>query len=104
MVSSKKEPYILPSNDLDASTERSRSTSGGNWVLALSVLTAVSMALGYICIYPVLTNGVHRAQFHATVNSHASLCAGADGKGASHSGYIGLKGDSEDAPKRSFYW
>lgn len=46
------------------------------------------------------------ADFYSSVHSHGSdgLCVGMYGKSVSHSGYIGLKGDSTDSPKRSFFW
>lgn len=39
-------------------------------------------------------------RFYHSVKTHDDLCVG----GVSHSGYIGLNGDSEDTPKRSFFW
>lgn len=38
--------------------------------------------------------------FYSSVKTHDDVCVG----GVSHSGYIGLKGDTEDTPKRSFFW
>ncbi|EKM54920.1 uncharacterized protein PHACADRAFT_197351 [Phanerochaete carnosa HHB-10118-sp] len=38
--------------------------------------------------------------FFHLVKTHDDLCIG----GTSHSGYIGLEEDSEDKPKRSFFW
>ncbi|GJE90245.1 serine carboxypeptidase-like protein [Phanerochaete sordida] len=38
--------------------------------------------------------------FYHNVTTHDSLCLG----GTSHSGHIGLAGDSEASPKRSFFW
>ncbi|KZV81658.1 alpha/beta-hydrolase [Exidia glandulosa HHB12029] len=41
--------------------------------------------------------------FFWTRNDASSLCPGERGN-ASYSGYIGLNGDSDDSPRRSFYW
>ena len=40
------------------------------------------------------------APFYHSVRTHDDLCLG----GVSHSGYIGLQGDGEDAPRRAFFW
>lgn len=43
--------------------------------------------------------------FHATVKTQKDLCPDDGGvQKISRSGYIGLLGDSESAPRRSFYW
>lgn len=38
--------------------------------------------------------------FFWTANKPVGVCTGENGKGVSYSGHIGLKGDSEDTPKR----
>lgn len=47
-------------------------------------------------------NGI--GAFYSTHIRPVGLCEGVDGKGESYAGYIGLKGDTETTPKRSFYW
>lgn len=47
--------------------------------------------------------------FFSTVRSHDgsnsdALCPGSYGEAASHSGYVGLKDDTPDSPRRSFFW
>ncbi|KAF7344701.1 SET domain-containing protein [Mycena venus] len=42
--------------------------------------------------------------FYANITSPQNICPAVDGPAISHSGYIGLKGDSNDTPKRSFFW
>ncbi|KAK7018143.1 SET domain-containing protein [Favolaschia claudopus] len=42
--------------------------------------------------------------FYAHVKTVQNICPVVDGPGISHSGHIGLKGDSEDSPKRLFFW
>lgn len=42
--------------------------------------------------------------FYSNVTAHSDLCVGYYGEAVSRSGYIGLKGDSEENPKRSFFW
>jgi hypothetical protein len=75
-------------------------------VVALAALSFSIVALarnGHLS-RSLLSNERSSAQglepFYYTVNTHDNLCLG----GLSHSGYIGLKGDSEHEPKRSFYW
>ncbi|KAJ6585473.1 alpha/beta-hydrolase [Mycena capillaripes] len=42
--------------------------------------------------------------FYTNITSPTGVCPSPEGPGVSHSGYIGLRGDSEAAPKRSFFW
>ncbi|KAJ7770966.1 alpha/beta-hydrolase [Mycena maculata] len=42
--------------------------------------------------------------FYVDITSPKTICPATEGPGISHAGYIGLHGDSEDAPKRSFFW
>lgn len=44
-----------------------------------------------------------RDSFFWTSNDASALCPGVQGN-ASYAGYIGLAGDTADAPRRSFYW
>lgn len=75
-------------------------------VFGLFALAIVSAFLGLnnILVSPTLVGGVRHFRelepFYFLVNTHDDLCIG----GRSHSGYVGLKGDSEDTPKRSFFW
>ncbi|KAF8215114.1 Alpha/Beta hydrolase protein [Mycena galopus ATCC 62051] len=43
-------------------------------------------------------------RFYANITSPTNLCTSPQGPSVSHSGYIGLEGDSENTPKRSFFW
>ncbi|KAF7364774.1 hypothetical protein MVEN_00347300 [Mycena venus] len=42
--------------------------------------------------------------FYANITSPTNICSSPQGPAVSHAGYIGLKGDSEATPKRSFFW
>ncbi|KAJ6539719.1 alpha/beta-hydrolase [Mycena capillaripes] len=42
--------------------------------------------------------------FYANITSPTGVCTSPQGPAVSHSGYIGLLGDSEATPKRSFFW
>lgn len=47
------------------------------------------------------------SSFHSNVHFHDDsddLCPGMFGNATSHSGYIGLRDDSPDSPRRSFFW
>jgi hypothetical protein len=44
------------------------------------------------------------AGFFANITSPTGICMSPQGLAVSHAGYIGLKGDSEAEPKRSFFW
>jgi hypothetical protein len=82
---------------------------------SLSITAGIALlALALASATLVLTSsGIARAQktakndiepHFASKSTHEEVCGGVDGRGVSHSGYIGLKGDSEENPKRSFYW
>ncbi|KAF7340163.1 SET domain-containing protein [Mycena venus] len=42
--------------------------------------------------------------FYANITGQTNICASPYGPVVSHSGYIGLRGDTESTPKRSFFW
>ncbi|KAF7297878.1 SET domain-containing protein [Mycena chlorophos] len=42
--------------------------------------------------------------FFYNISEPGELCPAVAGPGVSHAGYIGLKGDSEETPKKSFFW
>ncbi|KAF8202766.1 Alpha/Beta hydrolase protein [Mycena galopus ATCC 62051] len=42
--------------------------------------------------------------FHANITSPQHICPAVEGPAISHSGYIGLRGDTDAAPKRLFFW
>ncbi|KAJ7054942.1 alpha/beta-hydrolase [Mycena amicta] len=47
----------------------------------------------------------HSAEpFFVNVTNPGDICVAPAGPSVSHAGYIGLKGDSEETPKRSFFW
>ncbi|KAJ6520714.1 alpha/beta-hydrolase [Mycena vulgaris] len=42
--------------------------------------------------------------FYANITSPTGICPATQGPGISHSGYIGLRDDTEISPKRTFFW
>ncbi|KAF8215058.1 alpha/beta-hydrolase [Mycena galopus ATCC 62051] len=42
--------------------------------------------------------------FYVNITSPTNICTSPQGSSVSYSGYIGLEGDSETTPKRSFFW
>ena len=75
--------------------------------VATVALAALAISLGFLMYgghlkYPFVGGAELREldPFYYTVNTHNDLCVG----GVSHSGYIGLKGDTEHTPRRAFYW
>lgn len=75
-------------------------------ILALAALGAAAVFFayqGYLAKILVLgrrTGIDDLGPFYHSVKTHDDLCVG----GVSHSGHIGLEGDSESRPKRSFFW
>jgi hypothetical protein len=51
-----------------------------------------------------LNGFVPEPSFFVNISETTSLCPGFDGKAKSYAGHIGLKGDSDETPKRSFFW
>ena len=95
---------ILPLQARESGDQPKRSLFRvGTVVLAL---TALGLAAGLYASNVII--GLERKggrlrelePFYSSVKTHDDLCIG----GVSHSGYIGLKGDTDDAPKRSFFW
>ncbi|KAJ6615564.1 Alpha/Beta hydrolase protein [Mycena sp. CBHHK59/15] len=52
----------------------------------------------------VIVCALGAAWFYANVTSPRNICPVVHGPGISYSGYIGLRGDSNSVPKRSFFW
>ncbi|KIP10769.1 hypothetical protein PHLGIDRAFT_115123 [Phlebiopsis gigantea 11061_1 CR5-6] len=88
----------------------SRLTTKPSWTrsnTAVLAVAALSFATGLIVLSDVagtVGGGAGRTHelrtFFSSVHTHDDLCVG----GTSHSGHIGLNGDTEDTPKRSFFW
>ncbi|KAJ7172259.1 alpha/beta-hydrolase [Mycena filopes] len=71
---------------------------------ALTVLCAFA-SLGYCS----LRRGtdywlVAPLKFYANVTQPRGICPSVNGDASSYAGYIGLAGDAEDSPRRSFFW
>ncbi|KAF8518925.1 alpha/beta-hydrolase [Hysterangium stoloniferum] len=47
---------------------------------------------------------LHRRAFYSHITSPRGVCNSVYGDAKSHAGYIGLEGDSETNPRRSFFW
>lgn len=72
-------------------------------VISLSLLmTTLTVAL-----YPTAVIYTHKdvdAFYRNITTITDGLCPGINGPGVSHAGHIGLHGDTESHPKRSFFW
>ncbi|KAF8581120.1 alpha/beta-hydrolase [Ramaria rubella] len=70
------------------------------WVILLNLSLAATAAVSLRNRSSV----ANLPSFYAHVRSPHDICNSANGTGISHAGYIGLEGDDEAAPKRSFFW
>jgi hypothetical protein len=75
--------------------------------LVLSTILVISVAFATILIYkshspPAITASL--GLFYANITSPTFPCVIHDGRATSHAGFIGLEGDTSEAPKRSFFW
>ncbi|THH03727.1 hypothetical protein EW146_g10356 [Bondarzewia mesenterica] len=105
MLSTNKIASLLPSpNSSDDSSKESSCQARYNAATILTTLIFTGIMLTLTGHFRLQSNKTMTEQFFWTRNDPTSLCAGADGKGSSHSGYVGLKGDCKESPKRSFYW
>ncbi|EKM53883.1 uncharacterized protein PHACADRAFT_209728 [Phanerochaete carnosa HHB-10118-sp] len=105
-----KQDLVLPLGAArDFTNERSRPRkrpSVCSAALALLALGATAMAFAHqdhlarALLYGRREGKDGLGPFYHIVKTHDDLCVG----GVSHSGYIGLNGDNEDTPKRSFFW
>ncbi|KAJ6614245.1 alpha/beta-hydrolase [Mycena sp. CBHHK59/15] len=51
-----------------------------------------------------IIRGSPSTSFYFNISEPRNVCMDVKNRTASHAGHIGLKGDSEDSPKRSFFW
>lgn len=78
---------------------------GWKHYVSLTVAFIVAIALAF-----VLSGALRRPTppladpFYSSIVEPHDVCGGVTGKTVSHSGLIGLKGDSDLTPKRSFFW
>ena len=107
-MSKAEQTYVLP---VTAAAEyvygggRRTRVSAFSATLALLALVASAALFAHQAhLLPALVSGQRAHEdlgaFYHSVKVHDDLCVG----GTSHSGYVGLRGDSEEAPKRSFFW
>lgn len=102
-----KQDFLLP---LETPRDFGPNSNGQRRLLsAVITLAALGVATLYFAysghlpgalVYNERESGGVLGPFYHSIKTHDDLCVG----GISHSGYIGLKGDSEDTPKRSFFW
>ncbi|EKM51076.1 uncharacterized protein PHACADRAFT_263045 [Phanerochaete carnosa HHB-10118-sp] len=109
-MSKMKQDYVLPVEAVrELAYEGGRHRRRFSACSAVLVLVALGVTTIFFTFYGHLTRALvlshhggikELGPFYHSVMTHDDLCAG----GVSHSGYIGLQGDSEDTPKRSFFW
>jgi len=95
--------YIpITPNEFDTRSQRS-----SRHCLLLTVVFCLALTLG-----SVLSGAFHLSRpapsladpFYSSIVTPHDVCEGVTGRAVSHSGFIGLKGDSDETPKRSFFW
>lgn len=109
-MSKAKQDYVLPVEAVrKLAYEDSRDRKRFSSCSAVLVLVALGATAIFFAFYDhparaLVANQhggvIELGPFYHSVKTHDDLCVG----GVSHSGYIGLNGDSEDTPKRSFFW
>lgn len=84
----------------DRPRNASRSRTAAVALAALGIAAVLLVANGGVVRRVFAERSEELGPFYHSVKTHDDVCVG----GVSHSGYIGLKGDSEEQPKRSFFW
>jgi hypothetical protein len=93
-------PLLLPSN-YRRQQPKSRIRSVIVWIIFLiAVLGGTAATL----VWPTPPSISELPPFHSRIRTPQGICNADNGKGVSHAGYIGLDGDSNGKPKRSFFW
>ncbi|KAJ6582108.1 alpha/beta-hydrolase [Mycena capillaripes] len=71
----------------------------------LGSVAALALILNLLFLAGLTTADVQSAaSFYHRVSDVKGVCAGVTNSSVSHAGHIGLHGDSEQSPKRSFFW
>ncbi|KAF8581123.1 alpha/beta-hydrolase [Ramaria rubella] len=106
-VNSEREPLLGTGSLSDTREEpnyRTRHTVIVIWIILLNLIfSAIALFTLRWAARPHLLPGT-LPPFYAHVTSPQDICPVENRKSVSHSGHIGLEGDSEDKPKRSFFW
>ncbi|KIJ29216.1 hypothetical protein M422DRAFT_37026 [Sphaerobolus stellatus SS14] len=73
---------------------------------ALKAILLISVIGSLALLWTCKPDGSNRSLgiFHASVTTPNISCSTSNGRSTSHSGYIGLNGDTTENPKRSFFW
>ncbi|KAI0313693.1 Alpha/Beta hydrolase protein [Amylostereum chailletii] len=90
---------------------RSHSLTAEPFRKHLGIFLAASIITTTLCLFSLSALHPHRPSrspdhldFFSNITRPQGLCSTPVGHGSSHAGYIGLQGDSEETPKRSFFW
>lgn len=94
----KDSPAVLPLNSVPERPARQRP-----WLRHLVRLASIAAAAVHLSRAFGQPSAPPPGSFFWTRNDASSLCPGVNGS-VSHAGHIGLKGDSAETPRRSFYW
>jgi len=108
-MQAKSEQWELP---IENSQTASSPESFWSWnrlkqILAItSLLALVSWCTGFLSRLdtPRVPSAHTSKSFYSQVSPGNPVCGGVDGNAVSHAGFIGLKGDVDEKPKRSFFW
>lgn len=101
---------LLPTSSLGVSPSPSQPDRIPFYRSVAAVVLLYSCALvviGHSYLYSHTPTSLYNlGTFHTGIKTHGDLCPdeGTSGVRQSHSGYIGLSGDSEVSPRRSFFW
>ncbi|KAJ7461996.1 alpha/beta-hydrolase [Mycena latifolia] len=97
---------LLPSQQLSVSDVSTRGARIRKSLTRTRWLVGCALGLAWVLYSWRNWNSVQsRADsFYANITNPKNICPATQGPSISHSGYIGLRGNSDATPKRSFFW
>ncbi|KAJ6493020.1 alpha/beta-hydrolase [Mycena sanguinolenta] len=92
---------VLPQQRPSTSSAQAPRNWNGVWYWFIALTAALALFLWHYRAWGFSHFSTNA--FYVNITSPQNICPSVDGPGISHSGHIGLHGDS-DAPKRLFFW
>jgi hypothetical protein len=78
------------------------------WTRRSAVIVLIALVLAALALFsghsPLLGRPYRQRPFYHNITEVQGVCIDVNNRTASFAGHIGLHGDSNDSPKRSFFW
>ncbi|KAJ7775104.1 alpha/beta-hydrolase [Mycena metata] len=89
-----------------ATTEAKKSTRTSKLSALVGLAVFAALATLHYCSlhFAAAPRSPTTLRFYANITQPRGICPSVRGDASSYAGYIGLSGDTEDSPRRSFFW